>query len=161
MESRGSGSYPRVLVDSRNGEFTKEKAENSDLRLKEDVAVISDALSKVTALRGVSYRWNEEGLSKKTRGVEERMRSESNDPEDNERIWADERQRIRNENAGVYKGFIAQEVEQIFPEWVKEGEDGYKTLDTSELLPVLVEAVKELLQYIRDQDVAHPRGHRT
>jgi len=32
----------------------------SDERLKSDVAVITDALSKVKALRGVTYTWNEE-----------------------------------------------------------------------------------------------------
>lgn len=40
-------------------------------------------------------------------------------------------------------GFIAQEVEQIFPELVK-GEDGQKSVNYVSLVPVLVEAVKEL-----------------
>ena len=52
--------------------------------------------------------------------------------------------RIVKENSGVQKGFIAQEVEKVFPEWVKDGEDGYKTINTSEFTPVLVEAIKEL-----------------
>lgn len=151
IRTLGFGSFPRVLVDARTGELTKEKDANSDMRLKEDVAVIPDALRKLTALRGVSYRWNEIGLNKKTKGVEERLRSESNDPKENEIIWNAERQRIRKENSGIFKGFIAQEVEKVFPEWVNEDEDGYKTLAVSQLLPVLVEAIKEQQQQIREQ----------
>jgi hypothetical protein len=45
-------------------------------------------------------------------------------------------------------GFIAQEVEQVFPrmlgEWkIKPDEDAYKTVGTSELIPVLVKAIQE------------------
>ena len=40
--------------------------------------------------------------------------------------------------------FIAQELEKVFPEWVKKSNDGYKTIDYSEMFPVLVEAIKEL-----------------
>jgi hypothetical protein len=45
-------------------------------------------------------------------------------------------------------GFIAQEVEQIFPrmigEWkIKENEDAYKTIGPGDLIPVLVKAIQE------------------
>lgn len=63
-------------------------------------------------------------------------------------MWEVQKQRIREENSGTYRGFIAQEVEEVFPEWVKTDESGYKTLDTSELLPLLVESVKEQQQQI-------------
>ena len=41
-------------------------------------------------------------------------------------------------------GFIAQDVEKIFPEVVVTRADGYKTMDYDKLVPVLVEAIKEL-----------------
>lgn len=41
-------------------------------------------------------------------------------------------------------GLIAQEVEQLFPELVKEGSNGYKSVDYINLIPVLIEAIKEL-----------------
>ena len=41
-------------------------------------------------------------------------------------------------------GFIAQEVEEIFPELVHTDEGGFKSLDYSKLVPVLVESVKDL-----------------
>lgn len=40
-------------------------------------------------------------------------------------------------------GFSAQEVQQIYPELVKQGQDGYLGIDYIGLIPVLVEAMKE------------------
>jgi hypothetical protein len=41
-------------------------------------------------------------------------------------------------------GFVAQEIEQVFPTMVATGEDGYKTVKTSILVPMLVKAIQEL-----------------
>jgi hypothetical protein len=41
-------------------------------------------------------------------------------------------------------GFSAQELEQVFPELVEMDNDGYLTVDYISLIPVLVEAIKEL-----------------
>jgi len=41
-------------------------------------------------------------------------------------------------------GFVAQEIEQVFPAMVATGEDGYKTVKTSILIPALVKAIQEL-----------------
>ena len=41
-------------------------------------------------------------------------------------------------------GFIAQEVEQVFPQWVRENQAGMKRINTDEMDAVLVESIKEL-----------------
>ena len=41
-------------------------------------------------------------------------------------------------------GVIAQEVEEVYPEFVSEGEDGTKGVDYSKMVAVLIESVKEL-----------------
>ena len=41
-------------------------------------------------------------------------------------------------------GLIAQDVEKVFPQAVLDREDGYKAVDYTRLVPVLIEAVKEL-----------------
>lgn len=41
-------------------------------------------------------------------------------------------------------GVIAQEVQKEFPEMVNRGEDGYLTVDYIQLIPVMIEAIKEL-----------------
>jgi|GEM_PF-788674 len=43
-----------------------------------------------------------------------------------------------------YVGFIAQDVQKVFPEAVSEGKDGYLTLDVNSINVALVNAVKEL-----------------
>ncbi|MBK8495244.1 MAG: tail fiber domain-containing protein [Chitinophagaceae bacterium] len=40
-------------------------------------------------------------------------------------------------------GFIAQEVEKVFPELVVTCKDGYKAVDYSKITPVLLEAIKD------------------
>jgi hypothetical protein len=88
--------------------------QSSDLRLKTDLQGIDDALGKVLRLRGVSFRWRRD--ENPDRGLPE----------------------------GRHYGLVAQEVETVLPEVVGNGPDGEKALAYSELIPVLVEAVKEL-----------------
>jgi hypothetical protein len=47
-------------------------------------------------------------------------------------------------------GLLAQEVEKYFPELVKENEKGFKSVNYSGLLPVLVEAIKEQQKMISE-----------
>ena len=45
---------------------------------------------------------------------------------------------------GLHLGFVAQEVQQVFPEWVSEGEDGYLMLSMRGFEAVAVRAMQEL-----------------
>jgi hypothetical protein len=45
---------------------------------------------------------------------------------------------------GLQRGFIAQDVETVIPEWVKTSADGYKYLEKVGVEALLVEAIKEL-----------------
>jgi hypothetical protein len=52
---------------------------------------------------------------------------------------------LRNEkNPNLQTGFIAQEIQKIFPELVNTGSDGYLSVDYTGLIPHLVESVKSL-----------------
>ena len=75
-------------------------------RLKTDIHTIDNALEIVGKLRGVNYKWLNNGQS----------------------------------DVGV----IAQEVEAVVPEVVKETDNGTKTVDYGRLVCVLIESVKEL-----------------
>jgi len=44
---------------------------------------------------------------------------------------------------GPQIGFLAQEVEQVFPELVSTGTDGYKAVNYAQMTPVLLESIKE------------------
>jgi hypothetical protein len=93
---------------------------SSDIRLKENIHVIPDALSKVNSLRGVTYDWTAEALE---------MRKSP------DLKWTQ-----RKEDVGV----IAQEVEKVLPELVLDRADGYKGIKYERLTALLIEAVKEL-----------------
>lgn len=94
----------------------------SDARLKMDVRQIPEALELVKQLRGVRYRWRPAGDREAGKTL--------NLPTDETQI-----------------GFIAQEVAAVVPEVVvaprKGAQDGIYGLQTTNLLPVLVEAIKE------------------
>ncbi len=50
---------------------------------------------------------------------------------------------------GQQIGLVAQEVEKVFPEWVKEGVDGHKVLGTPGFEALVVEAIRELRDEVR------------
>ena len=97
----------------------------SDKKFKNNIEQIQGGLDKVKKLRGVEFDWN--ATSRKgTRDV----------------------------------GLIAQEVEEVIPEVVKEkvpcvGEfcentEKYKTVDYTKLVPVLIEAIKDLSEEVEE-----------
>ena len=49
---------------------------------------------------------------------------------------------------GTQLGFIAQEVEEVFPEWVVTDPDGYKVVATSGFKALTVEALREMMNEI-------------
>lgn len=94
--------------------------ETSDARWKKNVSNIPNALSKVMAMRGVNYdfKTKEELLA---------------DKQDTTYQFSNKRQ----------IGFIAQEVEKVLPEVVSTDPVGYKTVEYSKVVALLVEAMKE------------------
>jgi hypothetical protein len=97
--------------------------ETSDGRLKKNIMPITSALSKVLSLEGVTYDWRREEF-----------------PE-------------RNFLAGKQYGLIAQELEKIIPELVDTDEEGWKSIEYSHLVPVLIEAIKEQQAIIANQQL--------
>ena len=87
----------------------------SDARLKNNISPIADALSKVSAISGNTYTWNEQS------GKE-----------------------------GDDVGVIAQEVAEVLPEAVTTRDNGYLAVDYQRIVPLLVEAIKDLKKEIDD-----------
>lgn len=98
---------------AENADFHAHSHSYSDERLKTGVQDIPAPLERVLSLRGVQFEWDIETFPEM-------------DFEDGKQI-----------------GFIAQEVEQIFPELVTTDTTGYKMIDYAKLTVVLVEALKE------------------
>ena len=93
----------------------------SDARLKENIETVSNALDKVTRLRGVNYEWR-----------------------------ADAENRV-GPMTGRHLGMIAQEVETVVPEVVDTSDDGYKSINYDNLTGLLVEAIKDQQEMIKAQ----------
>jgi len=87
---------------------------SSDARFKTNVVTLNHALDALLNLRGVSYDWDRAKFPEKNFGE------------------------------GKQVGFLAQEIEKIFPHLVMTAPDGYKAVNYVGVIPVLVEAVKTL-----------------
>lgn len=87
--------------------------ESSDVRWKKDIKPIDNALSKVSRLRGVTYNWRKDEFADKK--------------------FSDKNQ----------LGLIAQEVEAIVPQVVNTDVNGFKSVEYSKLVALLIEAIKE------------------
>jgi Chaperone of endosialidase len=116
----------------------------SDLRLKSEVQLLPSALEKIRRLRGITFRWNEDALRHFTRDVETTISAGPKaTEEENQKVWQAERDKRRAELAPTQVGVLAQEVEAVLPEAVSTDEAGYKTVRYDNLIPLLIEAVKE------------------
>ncbi len=123
----------------------------SDVRLKQDVHEIPDALARVGRLRGVHFCWNVEGLAHLSRDIEATTTMGPDaTPEENEELWRELRDVRHAQLAGRNIGLLAQEVEDVAPELVHTDANGFKSVDYGRLTAVLVQAVKEQQSLIRD-----------
>jgi hypothetical protein len=86
----------------------------SDARLKHNVKPIENALSTVIELKGVTFNWNKDTTTYTLTKLDKDI------------------------------GFIAQQVQEVLPDLVREGEDGYLGIRDRAIIPLLVEAIKEL-----------------
>jgi hypothetical protein len=124
----------------------------SDVRLKTEIASISSPLEKLNKIGGVMYKWNELGLQQLTREIETTISAGPDATVDeNQTVWQRERDRRYKELSKLNVGVIAQDVEAVLPEAVTTDEDGYKSVRYYNLIPLLIEAIKEQDKTIQDQ----------
>jgi hypothetical protein len=121
---------PTVKLEVNGRLKTQGINELSDARYKKDIQTLTNALANIEKLRGVAYDWRQAEF-----------------PEKN----FDSKHQI---------GLIAQELELVYPELVNTDAEGYKSVDYSKLVAVLIEAVKEqqteisvLQNQVKDQAV--------
>ncbi|SDM95950.1 Chaperone of endosialidase, partial [Daejeonella rubra] len=96
--------------------------ETSDVRWKKDILTVENALTKVEALRGVNYNWRTDEFPDKNFETERQL------------------------------GLIAQEVEKVVPEVVRTDSKGFKTVEYSKLVALLLEAIKDQQKLINKQE---------
>jgi len=87
--------------------------QTSDKRFKKNITNIDNAVNKILELNGVYYYWRKDQFPEK---------------------GFDNKRQI---------GFIAQDLEKVFPELVKTDKQGYKSVNYGAMSAVLLEAVKQ------------------
>lgn len=130
--------YGSGLVYASGG-FTQ----TSDGRLKKDVKTLTSASDRLNSLRGVSFRYKDS--SKSTRSL-----SATNEIGDC--ISEEVKVLIQEEQRRARIGLVAQEVETIVPEVVRTMPDGTKTIMYTDLIPLLIENIKELNKTVEEQN---------
>jgi len=110
----GTISPSYVLTVNGTAWCTSSAWSGSDVRWKRNIQTLTGALDKVSLMRGVSYEWKKEEYPDK-----------------------------KFDN-GTQIGVIAQEVERIVPEIVTTDNEGYKGVSYERVVPLLIEAIKEL-----------------
>lgn len=106
----------------------------SDIRLKKNVESLSridHTLDNVLSMNVISYNYKERELSKAEKDTAQATTLAV-------------LEKINRESANRHFGLSAQELQEIYPDLVKEGQDGYLSVNYIELVPILIRAIQEL-----------------
>jgi hypothetical protein len=115
----------------------------SDRRYKRDIQPISN-LDKLYQINPVQYKPSGEAFKEQLERLEEEGKYLSKEDlelakKNLERLIAE-----RNADTTTHFGFIAQELREIYPNLVNEDKQGYLAVNYTELIPVMLDAIKEL-----------------
>lgn len=119
----------------------------SDIKVKEDIKELKNTLNSLQSLQAFTYKLKKMAIS---RSSKVQMHTSINSDSTNN-ITSDT---IGKNTPPVFGdsvifnrqhiGFIAQSVKEVYPELVYEDETGTLSIDYISLIPILVEAIKEL-----------------
>ncbi len=125
-------TYPERTFNFNVSLKAKQYYTNSDMRLKKDIAILEGNENRLANLTPVSYRLNTPIKEVKDTVVVS-----------TDKFVESERSQF---------GFLAQEVQAIYPELVIEDEDGSLAVDYQGFIPLLVSAVNDMQATITKQE---------
>ncbi len=102
--------------------FTNTLVVSSDARLKKEIKPIQNALETVSALEGVTY------------------------------TWENEKYKERNLDKLPQAGFLAQDVEKVYPRAVVKDNEGFYAMNYNAIIPLLTEAIKDQQKQIESKN---------
>ena len=115
----------------------------SDESYKENISSISNSLNTIRQMRGVTYKLKEQVDESTTVNTLQSDVSSRDTLSAQSPVPVEIVNKIKAEKKRKKAGFIAQELEEIFPEAVYTLPNGKKAIAYSEIIPLLVEAIKE------------------
>lgn len=105
----------------------------SDYRLKKDVRTVSNScLDNVLDMNVVEYKYKQREFE---------VAGDTSALKGKRAAWHDEESAVMQ---NTHYGLIAQELQEIYPDLVVEGEDGYLGVNYIEIIPLLVRSIQEL-----------------
>ena len=105
----------------------------SDYRLKKEIKSVSNScLDNVLGMNVVEYKYKQREFEAVSDTVANKAKRAK---------WYDEESSVLQNK---HYGFIAQELQEIYPDLVVEGEDGYLGVNYIEIIPLLVRSIQEL-----------------
>jgi len=119
----------------------------SDSRYKTNVKNLGSALEKIAGLRPVTYNFKAEDLSEYYALVPDSVKI-SDEKDLRKYFGLGEKRDTKRKQIG----FIAQELQQVFPELVHKDDQGMLSVNYIALIPVLTGAIQEQQQIIEKQD---------
>lgn len=110
---------------------------NSDIRLKQEVRELNESeeriLDKLEMLTPISYKYDAKLLEPKSDNF-----TESTENKKSTNTWTNP----------IYEkthyGLVAQELQQVYPDLVYENDNGYLSINYTELIPIMLQSIKEL-----------------
>ncbi len=134
---------PQYKLDIRGNVGVNGVLVHSDKRYKTDIKPFTDnSINDLFKLNGVTYKTNHIAKNE-----DEILRGIDSTEEYKQQLIASVREQEKREAESDTRtkfGFIAQELREVYPELVYEDENGYLAVNYVGLIPVLVEAIKEL-----------------
>ena len=122
----------------------------SDIRLKKNVSSIDDgspnsALASILSMNVLKYNYIESERS----DIDKRM---------NEEIFGTDIVEYKKEDSEskLHFGLSAQELQDLYPNLVEEGQNGYLAVNYTELVPVLIRSIQELQAELDELKEASP-----
>ena len=106
----------------------------SDIRLKTNITSLCDSertLDNVLCMNVISYNYKEQELPKIESDTAQAATIEA------QAKW-------NEKNRNRHYGLSAQELQEIYPDLVEEGQDGYLGVNYVELVPILIRSIQEL-----------------
>ncbi len=133
----------------------------SDERFKTNVKSLDSALVKLNKLNGVSYNYNfpndfgQKSIDKVSSSADTSIVSstELTDKEKKDKEFFEKYDKENKAPKGKRLGFIAQDLQKVFPELVDQDSAGYFYVDYVGLIPVIIEALKEQQSIIDAQSL--------
>ena len=125
INSLGVGTPPSNVTGEIRAAATITAFYSSDQRIKTNILDITNPIEKIMSIRGVTFKWTEEEVSRRG-GIDGKF--------------------VREEEVGV----IAQEIQSVLPQIVAERPDGYLAVRYEMIVPLLVESIKEQQKQIEE-----------